>query len=334
MMSRKILIENFQSPGDTLMLTAAVRDLKRARPDWKIGVNTSAPEIWENNPRISQLERNDNGIELVKADYPLIDQSDNLPYHFIHGFRMFLESRLGIRIPQGEFKGEIFLSEEEKIWPSKADEFCGKTPFWILMAGGKYDYTAKWWNPLEYQKVVDHFKNKIIFVQCGESHHFHPKLKNVINLVGKTNAREFIRLMYHAVGVVSPVTYAMHLSSAVESKHNLKSRPAIIIAGGREPTHWEAYPNHRFLSLVGALKCCAGGGCWKSRCTKVGDKDEKDLKDLCEFPVEIDFNIKSPSEDFYKKLTIPKCMDMIKAEDVIRSIEYYYEKESGILKFN
>ena len=88
--------------------------------------------------------------------------------------------------------------------------------------------------------------------------------------------------MYHATGVVCPVTFAMHLAVAVEMKTRPPiNRPAVILAGGREPAQWEAYPHHRFLSLNGALPCCDNGGCWKSRCSKVGDKDEKDDKNLC-----------------------------------------------------
>ena len=40
----------------------------------------------------------------------------------------------------------------------------------------------------------------------------------------------------------------------------------MVVAGGREPAQWEAYPHHQFISTNGALRCCEQGGCWKSRC--------------------------------------------------------------------
>ena len=193
-----------------------------------------------------------------------------------------------------------------------------KKAFWIIMAGGKYDFTAKWNNPKTYQEVVDHFKGKIKFVQCGEKHHWHPKLKGVVDFIGKTNLRQFIRLIYHSVGIVTPVSFAMHAAAAIESKHGLKNRPCVVIAGGREPVQWEAYPNHRFLSTNGCLPCCDNGGCWASRCQKIGDGDEKDKKSLCIEPVKI-------SEDLY----IPKCIDMIKSHNIIEAIEMYYN--GGVL---
>ena len=35
-------------------------------------------------------------------------------------------------------------------------------------------------------------------------------------------------------------------------------RPCVVVAGGREPAHWEAYPDHQFIHNNGALRCCAG----------------------------------------------------------------------------
>lgn len=315
------------------MMTSAVRDLKKAFPEWQIDVRTTAMQIWENNPHLSDLDEKDPEVQVLKMEYPLIHRSNTHPYHFIHGFRIFLERTLKIEIPQGIFKPDIHISDTEKSWISQIQEMGIEENFWILMSGGKYDFTAKWWNPFEYQKVVDHFKNKITFVQCGEEGHFHPKLEGVINLIGKTDTRQFIRLMYHASGVICPVTFAMHLAAGVEMKSSPPiNRPAVVLAGGREPAQWEAYPHHRFLSLNGALPCCDNGGCWKSRATKVGDGDEKDKDNLCVFPEKIDMKFKSPFDEQEKDVYIAKCLNMIKAEDVIKAVETYYT--GGVLKYN
>lgn len=316
------------------MLSAAVRDLYFYHGDkYDIKVDTSCSEIWENNPYISDFKHvTNNGItisengEIVKVidcEYPLIQDSNQKPYHFIHGYRKFLESKLEISIPQGDFKGDIHLSNDEKLWISQIEEMGIKNDFWVISAGGKNDFTAKWWPTDYYQKVVDHFRGRITFVQIGKSFHHHPPLKNVINLIDKTNLRQFIRLIHHSVGVVSPVTFAMHAAAAIDVKNGRpKNRAAVVISGGREPPHWEAYPHHRFLSTNGALSCCDNGGCWKSRCHKIGDGDEKDDDEkLCLLPILKEDNI-----------SYPKCMDMIKPEDVIRAIDLYYE--GGVLEFN
>ncbi|MHA1469270.1 MAG: glycosyltransferase family 9 protein [Candidatus Asgardarchaeia archaeon] len=318
---RKILLINELCPGDLLMLTAAIRDLKICHPEISVEVKTVCPAIWENNPDITQFEKDDPEVEEFKIGYPLIHSSNNGQYHFIHGFRKDIEDKLGITITPTKFKGAIYLSEEEKSWLSQIEEMGIKDKFWIMVAGGKYDYTAKWWNPDSYQQVVNHFKGKITFAQCGEEGHWHPPLKNVVNLIGKTNLRQFIRLIYHSIGVLCPVTFAMHAAAAIDCKYNLRNRPCVVIAGGREPSQWEKYPHHRFLENNGCLPCCDNGGCWKSRCQKVGDGDEKDTEGVCLFPIKI-------KED----LLIPKCLDMIKPTDVIRAIEMYYN--GGVLQYN
>lgn len=188
---------------------------------------------------------------------------------------------------------------------------------------GIVSHNCKWWSPDYYQKVVDHFKNKITFVQVGHKDHWHPKLDGVVNLIGKTDLRQLIRLIYHSSGVICPVTFAMHAAAAIPMKKNTpKNRPCVVIAGGREPSQWEKYPHHRFLETNGAIDCCDNGGCWKSRCQKVNDGDEKDDNNLCLYPVKIS----------NQNISIPKCMNMIKPKDVIRSIEMYYE--GGLLEYD
>ena len=312
--ARKLILKNFLSPGDILMLTAAVRDLHAAHPgDFLTEVRTSASALWENNPYVTSFGP-DTDAEVLEMHYPLINRSNQAPYHFIHGFVQDLEAKLGVRIPVTRFRGDIHLSGQERSWMSQIEELGHTGPFWILMAGGKFDFTAKWWNPAWYQRVVDHFRGRIQFVQCGDASHWHPPLNDVISLVGKTDIRQFVRLMYHAEGVVCPVTFAMHLAAAVETKSGRpKNRACVVIAGGREPPQWEAYPHHQFLSTNGALTCCQDGGCWKSRCQPVGDGDAKD-KDLCTQPIKVD-----------EALQIPRCMHMITPDDVIRRIEIYLE---------
>lgn len=310
---RKLTLKCHLSPGDIVMLTAAVRDLHRAHPNqFLTSVETTASDLWDNNPHITDFQKPDTDVRTIVMHYPLVNQSNQRPVHFLRGYTEYLETQLGLRISTTEFHGDIHLSDAEKGWISQVEEqFVYKGPFWLIFAGGKYDFTAKWWSPAHYQQVVDHFRGRIQFVQCGEAAHWHPRLEGVFNLVGKTTLRQLIRLMYHAAGVISPVTLAMHLAAAVPTKSS-RLRPCVVIAGGREPPHWEAYPGHQFLHTVGMLPCCATGGCWKSRCQKVGDNDPKDRDNLCERPV--------PVRD---KLVIPQCMAMIQPDAVIRAVENY-----------
>ena len=306
------------------MLTAAIRDLHKNNPDQFItDVRTPCAPLWENNPWITPLDDNDPQAETINCDYPLIHQSNTGPWHFIHGFTQFLAKHLNVNIAPTVFKGDIHISDLEKSWVSQVAEIVGQEiPFWIITAGGKNDFTIKWWDQQRYQQVVDHFKGKILFVQVGAKEHNHPPLKGVLDLRGKTDLRQVVRLVYHAQGVLCPVTFFMHLAAAVPVKQGMpKSRPCVVVAGGREPSQWEAYPQHQFIHTNGALLCCDEGGCWKARTIPLGDGDEKDRpENLCVDVVEKKGIIPKGSERF-----LPKCMDMITAHQVIDRIDLYFQ---------
>ena len=317
MEKRKLILRNFLSPGDLVLLTAAVRDLHLTHSGrFTTDVRSSCPELWEHNPYLTPLQEDDPGVEEIDCQYPLIHQSNAVPYHCLHGFTDFLSKRLGLAVHPTRFGGDIHLSDEERRWKSVVHELAGiDLPFWIVNAGGKFDFTIKWWDHRRYQRVVDHFRDRILFVQVGELGHYHPSLRHVIDLRGKTDLRQLVRLVYHSEGVLCGVTALMHLAAAVPARPGRPpARAAVIVAGGREPTHWEAYPHHQFIHTIGALSCCEAGGCWRARTKPLGDGEESDLpENLCR-------NVAGH---------LPRCMDMISAAEVIRRIEIYIRGGCG-----
>jgi ADP-heptose:LPS heptosyltransferase len=310
--SRKLILSNHQSPGDIVMLTAAVRDLHAAYPgEFVTDVRTPFPQLWQHNPYVTPLDDADPQAETIECHYPSIHQSNQLPHHFVEGFSSFLADVLQCPIPSTAFKGDIHLSELEKSWMSQVQEVVGAPiPFWVIVAGGKPDFTIKWWASDRFQEVVDRFRERILFVQVGARNHHHPRLRGVLDLVGGTDMRQLVRLIYHAQGVLAPVTLHTHLAAAIEVKGGRpKNRPCVVVAGGREPPHWEAYPHHQFIHTVGSLLCCDNGGCWKARTVPLGDGDSKDEPgSLCVDVVG----------------SLPKCMDMIGAAEVCARIESYF----------
>jgi len=312
-MPKKLILHNRQSPGDVVMLTAAVRDLHLHYPgQFTTDVRTPCPHLWENSPYLTRLEDPDAEAESIVCEYPLIHLSNQQPWHFLHAYGAFLAERLSLpHVHPSVFRGDIHLSDEERGWMSQASEAVGvDEPFWIVVSGGKKDFTAKWWCPSRMQGVVDHFKNRMRFVQIGEGGHHHPPLNHVLDLRGKTDLRQLIRLVYHSSGVICPVTLLMHLAAAVPIRpdRNIRNRPAVVIAGGREPPHWEAYPHHQYLHSVGTLPCCSDGGCWKSRVYPLGDGTPSD-QSLCLDPV--------------KSSQLPRCLHEITTADVIRAVERF-----------
>ena len=349
-MKQAIRLLNHLSPGDVVMLTAAVRDLHRSHPGrFDTRVHTSASALWEHHPHVTHAPQAQPGVQDIRCAYPLIHRSNSTPYHFIHGFMQDLGEKLGVHIEPTDFKGDIHLSTAERGWISQVQELTrSPLPYWIIGAGGKFDFTAKWWPATRYQEVVDHFAGRILFVQVGERHHHHPPLRGVLNLMGQTDLRQMVRLMHHAQGVLCPVTMHMHLAAAVPVRQGMpQNRPCVVVAGGREPAQWEAYPHHPYLHTNGALPCCDNGGCWKSRVVPLGDHDPKDEPvRLCTHVV----HLRDPALSFRRKPDaplpphaqaqapgrtvtdfLPRCLDMISAADVIRAVERYFQ--GGVISF-
>jgi len=301
------------------MLTAAVRELHLQYPGrFATDVRTPCPQLWENNPYITPLDEADPGVLTLDCRYSLIHRSNHAPYHFIHGFIDYLNEFLGLKLKVSAFRGDVHLSDAERRGVSQVAEVLGgDVPYWVVVAGGKTDFTIKWWDAARFQEVVDFFRGRILFVQAGEAHHHHPPLRGVLDLRGKTDLRQLVRLVYHAQGVLCPVTLAMHLAAAVEVKEGRpKNRPCVVVAGGREPAQWEAYTHHQFIHTVGALRCCDDGGCWKSRTVPLNDGSDKDhAENLCVDVVG----------------ALPHCMDLIGADEVARRIELYYK--GGVLRY-
>ena len=309
---RKLILRTRFALGDTVQFTAAVRDLHRCYPgSFLTDVRMPCGEIWNYNPYLCHLDENDPEVELIDCELPLINWSNKVPYHVLEGFIDDLNRQLGLHIRCTEFKGDIHLSPAEQRARSPVHKLAGADiPYWIIVAGGRHEMTIKWWDTERYQSVVDHFAGRIQFMQAGGGSDFHPKLRGTIDLRGKTSVRELLRLMHHAQGVVCGVTGPMHLAAAVERKDpKAGHRPCVVVAGGRESPQWEAYPGHQFIHTVGALPCCATGGCWKTRTVSLGDG--------------------MPGDDPEHHCTnvagdLPRCMDMISAAEVIRRVQTYF----------
>jgi hypothetical protein len=313
MKRQSLILKGRQALGDMVMLTAAVRDLHRSYPGrFVTDVRSAFPDLWDHNPHLTPLAEEDPAVRAVDCHYPLVKYANFWPYHFLHGFLHFLNRELRLAIRPWEFRGDIHLSADERNAPSWTERLCGRhIPYWIVNAGGKLDFTTKWWDPERYQQVVDAFHGRILFLQVGHAADRHCALRNVVDLRGQTTLRELIGLVHRAQGALCPITGLMHLSAAVPPPGDQPaSRPCVVVAGGLEPPHWETYPHHQFIHTVGMLPCCSLGGCWRPRVTPVGDGDPRDLpENLC-------LNVVDGK--------LPRCMDMITSAEVVRRIEGYF----------
>jgi ADP-heptose:LPS heptosyltransferase len=268
----------------------------------------------KNAPRVPATNEDRETIE-CHYDRDLIysvHRSNQHSVHLLTAYCRDVANSLGLsKLYPDTLAGDIHLSKEEYGTQSKPHQLHNVQRYWLISAGGKSDATVKFWVPGNYQRVVDYFRGRIQFVQVGskDAGHWSPDLKNVIDLRGQTTIRELVQLVHASCGVLCGITSFMHLAAAVpRPMWQKRQRPCVVIAGGREPRTWYGYPTHRILETVGALPCCATGGCWQSHTMPIDTTKEERL---CERVIDAS----------------PKCMHLIRPEQVILAIEQYLEGE-------
>lgn len=295
----KLFLRLHLSPGDSLVATASVEALKRQFPgQYRVMVQTTAPEIWDNNPHVEQLVEAECFVE--EFAYPLINRCGQEPRHFLEGFCEDLGRKLGVNLRLDTNRPSLYLSEAEKS--PTGGILDDLPPYIVVNAGFKTDFTAKFASTKIYQEVIEHFATRLVFVQIGEKNpsHIHKPLSGAINMVGKTTTRELIRLAYHSMAGVGPVSFIHHVYGAFQ-------KPYVAMCGGREETSWEQYNTATMLSTLGQLPCCQYKACWKSHTVALPGLPSRSL---CELPV-----VNSVGE------TLPKCMELLGSDAIIKAIE-------------
>jgi len=306
---KKIVLEQHQSPGDIVVMTGAVRDLKLAHPEYEIMPDTTCMDVWLENPYITfQMNRADPEVKFYTVDYNDVHNAGKSGRHFSNAFHLSLEEKLGVRIPQTSIWPDLHMHKPAETVLEREYAYYG--PYWILNAGFKKDFPLKHWGTERYQQLVNLLRDRIQFVQVGEQNpnHEHTLIDGAFNLIGKTSMRDFLELCFCAQGSVGPVSMHLHVMAAFR-------KPCVVINGGREPYRWESYPNQRYIHTCGCLPCCSADGCWKNW-RSIADVPESKKDAAGEWRNKICCNRVGGEAH---------CMAMIEPEDVAREILKYYD---------
>lgn len=302
---KEVLFHNRQAIGDILTMTAAIRDFKKQFPDTRVGVNTTAMHLWDNNPNIDHTFRA-GSLEANKATIKigpgfLTNKSGLWDYHMANAFRMDIQNKMGLKFTQGEIRPDIWLTQEEYDRSPIIDG-----PYWIFIYGGEPGWPSKQYH--RWQEVINILKDDIKFVQLGVSKHPYPRLENVIDFIGKTEdrdtgIRDLFNIFLHSQGSLGLVSMHMHLSAAF-------GNPCCVLAAGREPASFTQYYGHQYFHNNGALPCVEQKACWA--CKLEGCR-----------------NLVKPSNQCTKGHPtiekIPKCVDIIEPEQIAEGIRMYYK---------
>lgn len=312
-----------RAPGDELVLTAMVRDVKLQYGDSvEIEVLGRFPAVWRGNPYITNLENVPNVTRLRPRERFEIGkmQETGERIHYIRAYHRQFERMTGMPVPCRFSKPDLHLSGRERATPLVDGRY------WVVVPGGKSDITVKIWSHDRWQQVINRLRPwGLRFVQEGSKKPgcIHPPMEGVLNLVGETSIRDMMINIFHAEGVICGTSLPMHIAGAL-------GKPCVVIGGGREEPWWEGYTNrfgafgehadpvrveHRFLHTLSQLSCCEKKGCWKRRVIPIDDPRTraKYNKSLCHLPVMEGTQI------------LPRCMQMIEVDHVVEAVMSYYE---------
>lgn len=296
---KKTLIRMTQAPGDSISLTAFVRDFTKEFPEIQLGVNcTGGDEIFKNNPHVTALDTFDESVTTIKLDYKhWVNQTIlGARHHYYHASHVCYKKDTGIEVPKGEAKPELFLSPEEDVPPEDAFQY------WVIAPGNKTDIPAKAYPGAEFQNVISYLPD-YVWKQVGSAgekghriKHINPELNGVVNLIDKTTLRQLMVLIKYSRGVLCHLSMPMLVAQAF-------NRPCVVVAGNREALKVFEYPNTEFLASTHLLPCATENGCY---CTGVVKPHE--------YPLPSNWLCKEP------RGSIAGCMDMIPALEVASAV--------------
>ena len=276
----KVLLYFGYAPGDDLLSTAVLRELRKRGKDRLLMVSDHKG-LFEGNPdpayvhplwaryspdcstvsicrRFVQIW----GGQFTRLEYaPLAgnDRREPPSRHIIAEMctRAGISGAVSIRT-------YLALRDEEK---ATAAWSRGRIVIQSSGLDARHPMRNKQWSVERFQGVVDALAGEFEFIQIGSS--ADPPLRGVKNLAGATTIRQSAAILYHARLCVGTVGFLMHLARAVEC-------PSVVVFGGREAPWQSGYVcNYNIYSEVSCSPCWRSNTCdFDRRCMSnisVGD---------------------------------------------------------------
>jgi hypothetical protein len=258
---RRILYFGF-SPGDDLLCTAALRELRKRSQSGAIMISNH-PTLFLGNDDPAEVlplwrryypDRSTAaigrrfariwGCQFERLEYaPLVGDDRSRPptRHIIAE----LCARVGMT-GAVSLRPYFTLTNDEKSTAAWAE---GSIVIQSSGMGAHHPIRNKQWHEERFQAVVDELHQDFAFIQLGSAGDL--LLGHVNDLRGATSIRESAAILHHARLYIGTVGFLMHLARAVEC-------PSVIVFGGREAPWQSGYVCN--LNLHTPMPCAP---CWR-----------------------------------------------------------------------
>jgi len=259
----KVLLYFGFAPGDDLLCTAVLRELRKRGRDGLLMVSDH-PDLFVGNPdpayvlplwaryyrdgstasicrRFVQIW----GGQFTRLEYAPLDGEDRRRVPSRHIVAEMC-ARAGIDGPVA-IRPYLVTDPEER---SAAVWARGQIVIQSSGMAARHPMLNKQWYQERFQNVVDALAGEVDFIQLGAASD--PALRHAKDLRGATSVREAATILHHARLYVGTVGFLMHVARAVEC-------PSVIIFGGREAPWQSGYVCNS--NLYSAVPCAP---CWRA----------------------------------------------------------------------
>lgn len=223
---RVSLLYDMAGFGDTLMVGAVAREIKKKFGNVKVTVNRTRDELLRHNPYVDYVSQRYDGIDL---NYHYGKYYAGTP--FTTNLIEVMCRKVGITHPSHSV--DIFLTTEEKQFAQILTKGMKRPIVTIHTTSDNFDNGRKMW-PLGYWRILVSLLNreKCTIIQLGGLGE--KRIKGTVNCTNKYDIRRSIALIWAAdlhVGIVSSL---MHGAAAVK-------KPSVILYGGFEQSQLHDY---------------------------------------------------------------------------------------------
>ncbi len=245
---KRVFIRTWGGIGDCLMMTPAIRALKKENPKRKIMVvcNQNHKNLLETNPYIDQLsvspdESAFKGIKLWERKYFPSYKRFNPGISDMGHAADIIGEMLDVKLK--DMKPDIFLSEDDEQFALDTLKKSNGKKTILLHPSTKI--SNKEWNKKNGEMIVKKFK-EFQFIQLGLEED--EMIKGCLDLRGRTTVRQAIALLKHADLLVSVDSFLNHATMAVGTK-------GVILFGASTPKVWGYDNNINIYKNVDCAPC-------------------------------------------------------------------------------
>lgn len=208
--------------GDSFLVGAVAREIKKKYGPKFIIVNGCHHEIFLNNPNVNQTGNAYRGIDL----------NYHRPQIFRGNFIRDMCRRLGINNPEN--KVDLFITEDEVRWAKEKAKDYSHPFITIQTEAGGFSADRKLWDVEKWIELVKMLSRRFTLIQLGGKQD--RVIPGTVPLSGVLTIRQSAALIQQAQLHIGLVSSLMHVSNAMNTK-------AIILFGGFEKPEYHNYHN-------------------------------------------------------------------------------------------